>query len=449
DRCSELKAERGYLDKKAILETARAAGVDAIHAGYGFLAERPDFAEACAEAGIVFVGPPPEFLARMQCKTDALALARGAGFATPEFTARAYGPDELPELEAEAARLGYPLVIKSCVGGRGRGSRLVRSADAFGEAVRWAQAQTQAVYGDNLVYLEKAIMPAHNLAVQVLGDNFSNLVHLGDRDGSVQRGNQKLITESPSPALTPDRRAQLWEAALALARLFQCHSAASVEFLVDEAGNFYFCEIKPRIQTDHPVTEMVSGVDIVQEQIRLAAGEPLGYGQDAIRLHGCALQAVIAAEDPWDDFLPGPGRLREVRLPGGPNVRVDTYVYGGCDVPAAYDPIIAKLVVWAEDRPGCVRRLARALQDFTIVGVPTTLPHLQRIVQEPAFVEGTYTTALLEQPLAPLEPEDETYLRDLAVAAAIAFARRNLMSEPSTPERVGSGWHRSSRRLPE
>jgi acetyl-CoA carboxylase, biotin carboxylase subunit len=448
DECAELTSERGYLDKEAIIEIATRVGAEAIHPGYGFLAERPDFIERCEEAGLVFIGPPADVVSRLQCKIDALAEAHTAGYPTPDFSAGSYGPDEMAALRSEADWLGYPLVIKSCVGGRGRGMRLVNAPEELDEAVRWAQKQTHAVYGDLLIYLEKAFANAHTISVQVVSDNEGNMVHLGDREGSVQLGNQKLIEESPAPCLAQSQRERIWQVALDLVRMFRCRGAVSVEFLVDEAGEFYFTEIKTRIQTEHPVTEMVSGIDIVREQIRIAAGEPLGYRQEDVQLRGWAMQCMITAEDPWNDFLPSPGYLRRVRLPGGPNVRVDTYVYTRCHIPTRYDPILAKLVVWGQDREECRGRMRRALQDFTLIGVPTNLPYQQQILEHPDFIRGQYSTALLTGPL-PEHPSDDAYLRDLAVAAAIAFARRNLAFRPTMPDRLSTGWHRASRQLPE
>jgi acetyl-CoA carboxylase, biotin carboxylase subunit len=448
DECVELKSERGYMDRQAIIEIAQRMGAEAIHPGYGFLAERPDFIDACGEAGLVFVGPPSGVVARLQCKIDALAEARRAGYPTTDFSERSYGPDELPEIRAAAASLGFPLIIKSCVGGRGRGARLVSTPESLDEAVRWAQTEAQAVYSDRLIYLELVIPAAHTLSVQVLRDNDGATVHLGEREGSLQLGNQKLIEESPAPCLNDEQRARVYATALDLACFFDCRSAVSVEFLADDAGNFHFTEIKPRIQIDHPVTEFVSGVDIVREQLRIAAGEPLGYDQDGVQLRGWSIECKITAEDPWHDFLPSPGYLRRVRLPGGPYTRVDTYVYSRCVVPARYDPILGKLAVWGTTRDECVSRLRRALQDFTIIGVPTNLPFQQRIVNHPDFIAGRYTADFLNQTL-PDVCGDETYLRDLAVAAALGFARRNLTFQPTAPEYTRPGWHRSSRQLPD
>jgi acetyl-CoA carboxylase, biotin carboxylase subunit len=283
--------------------------------------------------------------------------------------------------------------------------------------------------------------------VQLLGDLHGNLIHLGERDGSIQRNNQKILEESPAPSLSQDQREQLWRTALAIARLFECRSACSVEFVIDQRGRFYFTEIKPRIQVEHPLSEMVTGVDIVREQIQIAASVPLRMSQSDILPRGWAMQCRINAEDPWNRSQASPGRLRSFRPPSGPGVRVDTYAYSGCDVPVRYDPLLAKLIVWDADRDGCLRRARRALEDFAISGVQTNLPLIQRILDDQDFVRGEYTTEFCKRPLlAPRASERD--LRDLAVAAAVAYASRNLAFRPTTPERTTAGWHRESRRLP-
>jgi acetyl/propionyl-CoA carboxylase alpha subunit len=356
-------------------------------------------------------------------------------------------------LLAEANRLGHPLVVKSCSGGRGPGERLVQTAERLAEAVRRAQAEAQAVYGARRVYLEKAILPAHQIGVQVLGDQHGRLIHLGEREGSLQYGNRKVIEESPAPCLSQSQRERLWQTALDLARLFNYQGLGTVEFLVDEAGRFYFTEIKARIQVEHPLTEMISRVDLVREQIRLAAGEPLGLEQRDVSLSGWAMLCRIRAEDPWRRFLPSPGRLQRVRLPAGPEIRLDTYVYGGCNIPAEYDSLIAKLTVWAPDRAMCVERMRRALEDLKVVGVPTNLPLLQQVLQAPEFAQQSYSTDFLDHSFVAgdhnRQVEPETHLRDLAVAAAVLYVRRNQLFRPSVPERLSSGWHQDSRRLPQ
>jgi len=446
DQCLRLSSSAGYVDQGEVIRLALAAGAEAIHPGYGFLSEKPDFIRACEAAGLMFIGPPADVVATLKDKIATLRHVAEAGFRTPRHSAASYD-DEFDLLRAEAGRIGYPVVIKSCSGGRGRGTRVVRSPDLLVDGVRQAQASSAAVFRDRRVYLEQAILPSRYVEVQLLGDRQGHLIQLGERDSSIQRNNQKLVTESPAPYLSPSQRRRLWAAALQIARLFGCYSACTVEFVVDQDEEFYFTEIKPRIQVEHPVSEMVTRVDIVREQIRIAAGETLSYTQGDVRLRGVAMQCRINAEDPWNRSLPSPGRIRLFRAPGGPNVRVDTYAYSGCDVPVRYDPLLAKVVVWGSDRDECIWRMRRALGEFTISGVQTNLPLFQRILDEQDFIRGEYTTEFCQRPL--LSPRTgERDLRDLAVAAAIAYVGRNQAFRPTTPERVNTGWHHESRRLP-
>ncbi len=313
--------------------------------------------------------------------------------------------------------------------------------------MRRARAEALRYYGDDRLYLEPLIMPAHQLAVQILADAHGNRIHLGEREGSLIYSNQKLVEETPAPCLAPARRQELWAMALRLAELLELQNAASVEFLQDAAGRLYFTEVKPRIQSSHLLSEMVSGVDIVREQIRLAAGEPLSVSQDAVHLSGHAVSGHLNAEDPWNNYLPSPGQMRRVRLPGGPGIRVDTYIYGGCQVPSLYDPLIAKVAAWGDDRPAAVARLRRALEDMALVGTSTNLPLLQRVVRADQFVAGHYDTTFLQPPFETEEPA-AAYLRDLAAIAAVLYLRRNQMFVPEMPERFRQSWHRDSRRLP-
>jgi acetyl/propionyl-CoA carboxylase alpha subunit len=443
-----LESPAGFMDRDAILRLARRKGIDAIHPGYGFVAEETDFVRACEAAGIAFIGPPSDGVARVRHKTEALERARAAGFTTTQHSVVSFGAEDLNRLRGEADRFGYPLVIKSCSGGRGRGEQLVRTPDGLEEALHRAQAEAQAVYGDRRVYLERAYLRAHQLGVQVLGDQLGHMMHLGEREGSLIYGNQKVVEETPAPCLTRSQREQLWQTAEGLARLFNYQNAGTVEFLMDDAGQFYFTEIKARIQMEHPLTEMVSRVDLVREQIRVAAGEPLTLQQAARPRAGWAMQCRVSAEDPWHGFRPTPGKLQRMRLPSGPEVRVDTYAYSGCDVPALYDPLIAKLVVWAPDREACLARMARALEEFKLVGVPSNLPLIQRILRDPSFRRGQYTTELLRQPFGD-DRVPEAYYRDLAVVAAILHGRRNQAVHPSIPDQWMSGWHRGNRRWPQ
>ncbi len=448
DECVRLDSPHGFSDQAAILRLAQAKGAGAIHPGYGYLAEQAGFIRACAAHGLALIGPPAEVVERVGDRIGALQRARAAGFPTLPHSERSFGDDELSAVQAEAERLGWPLRIKSCPGGRGRGERLVRSPDGLEPALRQAQAEAQAVYGDRRVYLERTFPRAHQVDVQVLADGHGGLVHLGEREGSQVFGNQKLLVEAPAPVLPPERRQALWQAALELARLFGYQNAGSVEFVVGGDGQFYFTEIKARIQMDHPVTEAISGLDLVQAQIRLAAGEPLWLAQADVRLNGWAMQCRLSAEDPWNEFRPAPGRLERARWPGGPGVRVDTYAYAGCDVPGAYDPLIAKLIAWAPDRAACLARLRRALDETELTGTPTNIPLLQRILADPAFVSGNFDPDFPAQAPGP-EAEAGDRLRDLAVAAAVLYHLRSQNFRPSIPSRWLSGWHRHSRRLPE
>lgn len=441
-----LDSRSGYLDPGRIVTIALETGADAIHPGYGFLAESPALAQACEAAGIVFIGPPAEALARQSDKIGMLRAARAAGFPTPEFSPVSYGEDDRKALVAEAARIGFPLVIKSAAGGRGRGARLVWSREALEPALRAAHAEAMLVFGNPRVYLEQAVPGARQLGVQVLADREGRMIHLGERNGSLQRGNQKLIDEAPSPGLDQARRQALLAQAIEIARLAGCRNAATIEFVEDGAGRFLFTEIKPRIQGEHPVTEMVTGIDLVAQQLRLAAGEPLGLTQDDVRVQGWSVQCRISTEDPFT-HVPAVGRVEQVRLPGGFGVRVDTYLFGGCDVPAEYDPAVARVCVYGKDRPECLARMAGALGELMVIGAPTnTVLHL-RILESPEFVAGTYRTDSFRA-AQPHPPGDVTRRGDLAVAAAIAWASRQAAFRPTFNDRHLTGWHRESRRLP-
>ena len=449
DECVEITSPLGYLDVQQTVELALATGAEAIHPGYGFLAEREDFSAACEAAGIVFIGPPSDVMAAFSNKIHMLKAAAAAGLTTPLHSSVSFQADEEDVYMAQAKKLGFPIVVKSCSGGRGRASRIVYRADELQRAVREAAAEGQMVFGTNQLYFEKMIRPATFLDVQILGDQYGTLIHLGERDGSIQRNNQKLLSEAPAPGLTPAQRARLHEMALQIARLFGYVNAGTIEFLMDSAGQFYFTEVKCRIQVEHPVTELATRRDLVREQIRIAAGERLGISQEDIRIRGTSMACRINAEDPWNNFLPSPGFLRRFRLPGGPYVRVDTYAYSGCNVSARYDPMLAKLNVWGETREDCMQRMRRALQDFAISGIQTNLPLFQRILDDSDFIAGEYDTGFLQRPLirAQQEVSDGT-LHDLAVIAAVAYQVRLQSQQPVTPERLLQGWHRSGRQLP-
>lgn len=444
DECALITSPAEFFNQERILAIAQERGADAIHPGYGFLAEEVSFIRACDEAGITFIGPSAEVVEVVRDKIGALQKARQAGFPTVTHSAVSYGEFQLEAMLLSADSLGYPLVIKSCSGGRGIGEKLVRSPEKLEETVRRAQAEAQAVYGSRQVYLEKAILPAHQVNVQIVADKYGRMVHLGEREGSLQVSNRKLVEESPAPCLSDEQRQRLWQTALELAQLFGYQNVGTVEFLVDENGQFYFAEFKSRLQVEHPLTEMMTKVNLVREQIRVAAGEPLTWTQDKIPFFGHAMLCRISAEDPWNGYLPSPGRLRRVRWPGGYCVRVDSYVQSGSDVPGAYDPLIAKLTVWGNDRQTCFLRMRCALEDTKLVGTPTNLPLLQQLFHAHDFAAGRYDTEFLGHPFeANDRPED--YFRDLAAITAVLYLRRKQTFQPSIPERLNGGWHRASR----
>lgn len=445
DECVLVESPSGLSDQNELLEIARAKGVDAIHPGYGFLAENVEFARRCAESGITFIGPPADVMDRALDKIATLDAAREAGFTTIEHALACGTGAELDGLREEAERLGYPVVVKSCRGGRGRGERMVNAPEALGEALERAQAEAYAVYGERSVYLEKAIRPAHQVGVQILADHSGNIIHLGEREGSLLSGNQKLLEESPAPCLNDGQRAALWDTALAIAKHFRVENAVTVEFLVDDQGRIFFTEIKPRIQVEHPLTELRTRLDLVREQIQLAAGELLGMRQQDVTLQGCSMLCGIQAQNPQQNFMPSPGRVR-VRFSNGPETRLDTFLYSGAMVPAAYDSLIAKLSVWAADRQSCLARLDRALHELSFNGIVTNVTQLQQLLTQSDVRRGVYDTATRSQVRSESDP---TRLRDLAVAVALLYARTGQGPTPETPERLTSNWHRAARTLPE
>ncbi len=437
-----------FSDGAALIALAQEMGADAIHPGYGFLAEDVEFMRACADAGLAFIGPSPAAAEAALGKLEAIRRVRAHGFPTIQTSEECQPGDDLAALQQAAEALGYPVVVKICRAGRGPGERLVRDVAHLEGAIMSALAESQAVFGQRGIFLEKAILPVHQVSVQIVGDRHGHLVHLGDREGSLQFGSRKIIEEAPAPCLDEQQRAELCAAAVEIARLLGYQGVGTVEFMVDDQGRAYFSEMKARIQTEHALPEMLTRIDLVREQIRLAAGEPLRRTQADVPLHGHAIACRINAEDPLNRLMPSPGHVRELRLPAGPNVRVDTYLDAGSDVPAAYNPLIAKLTVWGEDRQQAIARLERALRECLIVGVSTNIPFIQRVFGTPEFLDGAYDSETLHHRLGE-RSYDDTYYRDLAVIAALRFARRYLSFTPVTPERTQSGWHRSSRRLPE
>jgi acetyl-CoA carboxylase biotin carboxylase subunit len=390
------EARGSYLNIPSIISAAAITDSEAIHPGYGLLSENPAFAEICRACGITFIGPAPEAIRLMGDKAQAREMAKHAGApVVPGSEGPLAGVDEAQGL---ADSMGYPVIVKAAAGGGGRGMRIVREREGLARAYATCQAEAGAAFGSSELYLEKYVEDARHVEVQVLGDKSGMRLHLGERDCSVQRRHQKLLEESPAPALPPDTRTGLYKAALAVANAVNYVSAGTVEFLVDREGNFYFIEMNTRIQVEHPVTEMVTGLDIVREQIRIATGEPIGYRQSAVRFAGHSIECRINAEDP-EHFVPSPGRITAWVAPGGPGVRVDSHLMPGYVVPPHYDSLIAKIIVHAHDRPEAIARMHRALSEIVIEGVKTTIPYHLKLLADPTFVAGESTLARLEQNL--------------------------------------------------
>jgi len=388
------ESRQSYLNIPSIISAASVTDSDAIHPGYGLLSENAAFAEICRACGIAFIGPSPEAIRIMGDKAQARETASQAGVAVvPGSDGALRGLDEAQKV---ADRIGYPVMIKAAAGGGGRGMRIVRERGALAQA--WATCQSEATkaFASGELYLEKFVDEARHVEVQVLGDRNGIRVHLGERDCSVQRRHQKLLEESPAPTISAEIRAGLCKAALAVANAVNYVSAGTVEFLVDRQERSYFIEMNTRIQVEHPVTEMVTGIDLVREQIRIAAGESLGYAQGAVHMSGHAIECRVNAEDP-ETFVPSPGRITAWVPPGGPKVRVDSHMMAGYAVPPHYDSLIAKIIVHGRDRAEAIARMQRALAETLVEGVKTTIPYHLKLLSDPAFVSGEFTLPRLEQ----------------------------------------------------
>lgn len=394
------KAGDSYLNINNILSAALAAGCDAIHPGFGFLSENSGFARLCERSGITFIGPRPEVIERMGNKAEAIRLARESGVPVVPGSG---GPVASAEEAREVGRrIGYPLLVKASAGGGGRGMRMVRFPEELTEAFLAARAEAKACFGDDEMYLEKLIENPKHIEFQILGDQQGRIIHLGERDCSVQRRNQKLIEEAPSKALDSQLRQEMGEAAVAVARAAGYTGAGTVEFVLGQDSQFYFIEMNTRIQVEHPVTEMLTGVDLIREQIRVAAGLPLSLTQDEARPRGHAIECRINAENPAAGFLPSSGRIGFLHLPGGCGLRVDTALYPGYETSPYYDSMVAKIIVWAPGRLEAIRRARRALEELIIEGIQTSADLAHLILYHPEFLKGTYTTAFLEEHLEEL-----------------------------------------------
>jgi acetyl-CoA carboxylase biotin carboxylase subunit len=410
-------AAESYLRIDRLIEAAREHECDAVHPGYGFLAERAPFARAVEEAGLVFIGPPPEAIEAMGDKTRARQAMMDAGVPVVPGTTEALQDGEAA-MEV-AAGLGYPVMLKAAAGGGGKGMRVVREPGDLVPSFEAARREAAAAFGDGSVYLERFLDGPRHIEIQVLADGRGTVLHLGERECSIQRRHQKLIEEAPSPVITPELRARMGEAAVAAAAAVDYRSAGTVEFLYQD-GEFYFLEMNTRIQVEHPVTELVTGIDLVQWQLRVAGGERLGFGQDDVSWRGHAIECRITSEDPDHGFLPSSGRIDLLHLPAGPGVRWDGGIQEGDDVSLFYDPMLAKLIVWAPDRDTAIRRMLRALDELRIVGVETSAPFHRRVLKEEDFRAGDLDIRYLEKHPDLLEgTPDESGVRIAALAAAL------------------------------
>lgn len=387
-------AAESYLNIPRVIAAAEVTGAEAIHPGYGFLAENAEFSEICARSNIVFIGPTPDQIRSMGDKATARRTMIELGVPTVPGT-----EDIVTDVDAAlrtAGEIGFPVMVKASAGGGGKGMRIAPDAESFPSRLQAAQNEARAAFGDDSVYLEKCIIRPRHVEFQVFGDAHGKVVHLGERDCSIQRRHQKLVEEAPSPALTPDLRTAMGEAAVKAAAGIDYVGAGTVEFLLDESGDFYFIEMNTRIQVEHPVTEVTTGLDLVKEQIRVAAGEPLSFPGNVGKLWGHAIEFRINAEDPERNFAPSPGTIETFHPPGGPGVRIDTHVYAGYRVPPFYDSLLAKLIVWGNTREEALVRGRNALDSFVIEGVHTTIPFLSEITRDPHFIDGKIDTAFIE-----------------------------------------------------
>ena len=435
-----------YLSIPRLLEVARRSGAEALHPGYGFLSENPNLALACREEGIVFIGPPPQILEKAGNKIAARRLMKEAGLPIIPGTLDGLSGEE--EALRVAGELGYPILLKAAAGGGGKGMRLVHDESEMRAAIRTARNEAEVAFGDSTLYLEKLVSHARHIEVQILADAQGNMVYLGERECTIQRRHQKLVEEAPSPALTPEDRRRLGETALRGARAMGYTGAGTFEFLRDQDGHFCFLEVNPRLQVEHPVTEMVTGIDIVKEQMRLAQGEPLRIRQEDIQVRGWALECRVYAEDPENIFMPSPGTIRALEEPSGPGVRVESSAFVGLSIPMYYDPLLSKVVVWAETRQEAISRMRRALQEYHVMGVNTTIPFHRFVVEDPGFVSGDFDTGFINREWSEKAHRREEMKSLAALAAALVAAQKGPPTgrRPQPPGARDNAWKAYGRR---
>jgi acetyl-CoA carboxylase biotin carboxylase subunit len=436
-------AGESYMRVDRILDVARRSGAQAVHPGYGFLAENPALPRACREQGIVFIGPTAEAMEAMGDKLRARELMTAAG--VPVVPGAPVEAADLGAAAAEARRIGYPVLVKAAAGGGGRGMRVIHEESQLAPALAQARSEAASAFGDDRVFLEKFVERSRHIEVQVLADVHGNCIHLGERECSIQRRHQKLIEECPSPAVDAATRARIGELAVSAARQVSYVGAGTVEFLRDAAGPFYFMEMNTRLQVEHPVTEMVVGLDLVKAQIAVAAGGRLPVRQQDVELRGHAIECRILAEDPERQFMPSPGTIRGLRVPTGPGIRDDGGIYAGYTVPVHYDPLLAKLVAWGHNRSEAIARMARALDEYRIDGIRTSIPFHRRVMDAPAFRAGELHTGFLAEHPELLAPGGDALLHEIAVvAAAVAHFRRTEFVSAHGPQSTAPRGGRSA-----
>jgi len=444
-------ARESYLRGDKIIDIARKCSADAVHPGYGFLAERADFAADCEDAGLTFIGPKASAIAAMGDKAVARATVAKAGVTVVPGTDEE-GPLRDEELLALAPKIGFPLIIKAVSGGGGKGMRDVRNLEEMPDLIRSARREAESSFGDGDVYLEKLVEGARHIEFQIMADKFGNAIHLGERECSIQRRHQKLIEESPSPFLANDEplRQRMGSVAVQAARTVDYANAGTVEFLVDKERNFYFLEMNTRLQVEHTVSESVTGMDIVAEQIKVAFGLKLSRQQEDIRWRGAAIECRINVEDPYNGFLPSSGHITLIRPPTGPGIRIDTGVYAGFEVSSYYDPLISKMIAWGETRSQAIVRMRRALEEYKIVGVRTNIPFHQTMMDTYPFISGKYDTRFVEEQFSMLDAAEkrELYL-DIAALMATIVAHEHMEHHTQVYQQHGeiSNWKWSSRRM--
>jgi len=428
-----------YLRSEKILDVAKRTNADAVHPGYGFLSENAAFATACLDAGVVFIGPPAAAITAMGEKTAARRVAVEAG--VPVVPGALHPLADEAAIGAEAKRIGYPLMLKAAAGGGGKGLRLVHRSEDLEASVQRARSEAKSAFGDDSLYIERAIVKPRHIEIQVLADTHGNAVHLFERECSIQRRHQKIIEESPSPFVTPALRERMGSLAVALVKKVGYVNAGTLEFLVDENREPYFLEMNTRLQVEHPITEMVTGVDLVEMQIRIAQGEALPFGQKDLVQRGHSIECRVCAEDPEANFIPNPGRIQSLRTPAGPGVRDDSGVSEGFEVPLFYDPLISKLVVHAENRGAAIARMLRAVSEYRITGIKTTLPFFDRALRDPRFAAGDFDTGFVERLQKEKDERERPAQIAMAMAAVAAYrARRRASVSPGASTSASSWW---------